>query len=110
MSITLADLRRNLRTIPINYNGLEFTVNYRPAVITPTFGASNDQDFLVSALVQLLDSWDVYADEAHTERVPLTAELLSSEGVGLPLLRIMFDAIMDDALVGGLRGAISVAG
>lgn len=110
MSITLAALRRNLRTIPINYNGLEFTVSYRPAVITPNFGVSENQDFLVSALVELLDSWDVYADEAQTERVPLTAELLSSEAVGLPLLRIMFDAIMDDALAGRRWGAISVAG
>lgn len=101
MAITLGNLRANKRTVTIEFDELAFAVSYRPGTITPTFGEEQNasKDWLVTVLEKLIDSWDVFEDDAETQRVPITKETLSSEAFGVPLLRVMYDTILDDAFL-----------
>lgn len=101
MGITLATLKENKRTVPIEFDELTFNVTYRPGAITPTFGEEQkgDKTWLITVLLKLLESWDVYEDDSETTRAPVSKELLSSEAFGVPLLRVMYDTILDDAFL-----------
>lgn len=110
MPVTLNELRRNTRMIPVPYDGITLNITYRPSAVTPAFGNDDSKSFLVDALLALLVAWDVYEDEAYTEMTPISRDTLNSDAVGLALLRAMFDAIMLDTLTGKRSGAISAAG
>lgn len=101
MGITLATLKENKRTVPIEFDELTFNVTYRPGAITPTFGEerANNKDWLIDVLLKLIDTWDVYEDDAQTVRAPINAEMLSSEAFGVSLLKLMYDTILDDAFL-----------
>lgn len=103
MGITLTSLRENRRTVQIQFDEITFNVTYRPGSITPDFGAAEKADktkpWLVDMLLRLIDTWDIFEDDAQTVRVPITAEMLGSEAFGVPLLRVMYDAILDDAFL-----------
>ena len=111
MPITLAELMRNTRQTTVEYGGVTLTLTYRPSAITPAFGDSDDsRTYLVDSLLKLLVAWDIYDDDAFTQMTPITPEILSSDGIGVPLLRAMFNKIVLDTLVGKPNGAISAAG
>ena len=110
MPITLSDLKANTRTCPCEYGGETINLTYRPSVVTPDFGTGESQSFLADSLLALLTAWDIYEDAAYTIMTPITAEVLNSDAIGLPLLRAMFDAIMLDVLPGKRNGATSAAG
>lgn len=101
MGITLTALKENKRTVAIEFKGVAFNVVYRPGAITPSFGEENagNQSWLIGVLIKLVESWDVYEDDAETLRAPVNAETLNSEAFGVPLLRVMYDAILDDAFL-----------
>lgn len=105
MPVTITDLKNNARTVDLNYNGLQFSLTYRPGALTPGFGTDDSQTFLVDMLLKLLIAWGVYEDDAYTQMTPITAEMLNSDAIGLPLLRAMFDRIVQDTLVGKTIGA-----
>lgn len=110
MPITLSDLKSNTRTVPCEYDGETFALTYRPSVVTPDFGVGESRTYLVDSLLALLTAWDIYEDAAYTVMTPITADVLNSDSIGLPLLRTMFDAIMQDVLPGKRNGATSSAG
>lgn len=101
MGITLGNLKANRRKVTIEFDDIKFEVTYRPGAITPTFGADEkgDKGWLITMLCKLIESWDIFEDDAETVRVPVTAETLSSEAFGVPLLRMLYDTILDDALL-----------
>jgi hypothetical protein len=112
MGITLGELKANRRAVTIEFDGLEFEVTYRPGAITPTFGEEErgDKTWLIQVLLKLIDSWAVFEDDEETQRAPLTQETLSSEAFGVPLLRAMYEQILDDALLPKARAATSQSG
>ena len=111
MPVTLGELRRNTRTVPVTYDDMTLSITFRPSAITPSFSdGDGDVDFLVKSLTRVMVRWDVYEDESYTEMTPITEEILRSDSIGLQLLRAMFDCIILDTLSGKRNGAISVAG
>lgn len=107
MSITLQDLRTNQRQLTIAFDDLAIGITYRPSAITPAFGTEEraDKDWLVTVLLKLLVTWDVFVDDAETTRAPLDAATLSSDAFGVPLLRALYEQILDDALLPKARPA-----
>lgn len=96
----------------IEFDGLEFEVTYRPGAITPTFGEEErgDKTWLIQVLLKLIDGWQVYEDDAETRRASIDEMTLSSEAFGVPLLRAMYEQILDDALLPKARAATSQSG
>lgn len=107
MGITLANLQDNRRTVEITFDELSFKVTYRPGAITPSFGTEDrdSQTWLIDVLLRLIASWDIFEDDAQTVRVPVTVAALSSDAFGVPLLRTLYDSILDDALAPKVRQA-----
>lgn len=111
MPVTLGDLKRNTRVAPVAYGEQTINLTYRPSAITPGFGDGDDsKTFLVDTLLKVLIAWDIYEDDAYTVMTPITAAVLNSDSIGLPLLRAMFDAVVLDTLAGKRNGAISGGG
>jgi hypothetical protein len=103
MPVTLAELKRNVRTIPVLYQGLTLTISYRPSQVTPMLGREMSEDSkspTVIALLRTLVSWDIYEDDEMTVMLPITEDVLSGPGIGSGLLNAMLQAITVDTLAG----------
>ncbi len=112
MPVTLADLKRNVRTIPVEYGGLTIHISYRPSEITPTLGqemVAHDTP-LVLALERVLAGWDIVESDDNPTPLPITAEVLGGPGLGTPLLSRMWGAISEDMFVPNPSGATSDVG
>ena len=108
MPVTLGELRRNVRTVPVEYMGLKLNVQYRPSAITPYMSRDEqDEPLLVAVLMKALIAWDVYIDDELTVMLPITPENLGQEGLGSGLLNAIVQAITLDSMVGKANGATS---
>jgi hypothetical protein len=112
MAVTLGQLKRNLRTVPVEYMGLTINVTYRPSEITPSFGRDlgPEDSVLVVLLCKALVSWDVFEDDEMKVMLPIVPENLSGSGLGSGFLNAIVQAITLDSMVGKANGAISDVG
>jgi hypothetical protein len=114
MSVTLRQLKRNVRTIPVEYAELTINITYRPSEITPALGqemADTETDLpLVLGLERALIGWDIVQSDDDPTPVPITRAVLTGPGIGTPLLNAMWSAITRDMLVGNWSSATSGAG
>lgn len=110
MAISLADLKRNTRQLPVEYLGITINVTYKPGAITPTFGRdlAPGDSVMVQLLAKSLVSWDIFQDDALTVPLPITVDTLGDLGSGL--LNAIIQAITLDSMVGKVHGATSDAG
>lgn len=76
-------------------------ISYHPGKLTPEFSnlAANPPDNMMEAyglvLTPLLADWDLYDDDAFTQKTPITAEVVSA--LPLNLLQAMYGGILEDA-------------
>lgn len=111
MPISIAALKSNTRTIEIDFGeGQVLTLSYRPNA----FGVAMQNEeralqadgqplaAMAASLVRLLASWDLTTDDGAP--LPITRETLETE-CGLPLMRVMIDAIRED-LLPNLKAAV----
>ena len=111
MPITLAHLKRNTRTLAVEFAGETVTCTYSPGEITPSLGLELADEGLqlpvVHALQRLLKSWDVLDDDSMLP-VPVAEDVLQS--LPTEFLNAVLRAIMQDVAVGKTNGATSAAG
>lgn len=84
MPISKSHLKKNMRTVDVDYFGDTVRVVYKPSEITPTVMAEmadaaeeGDQMFTPRILTRALVSWDLAEDESDlTKMTPITFEEL----------------------------------
>jgi len=110
MPLTLAHLKRNTRTLVLEYAGEQVNVTYKPGAMTPALSLEMADPAtnlpVVTVLEQTLVSWDVVDDDMLP--LPVTHDTL----IMLPsdFLGAVFGALMEDVSVGKPSGATSGAG
>jgi len=110
MAVSLGELKRNTRLVPVSYMGLTINVTYRPASITPAFGRDLEagESVMVAILARSLVNWDIFQDDEMQVMLPITPETLGDLGSGL--LNAIVQAITLDSMVGKVNGATSDGG
>lgn len=111
MSIKVSHLKKNSRTLTIDWDGEKVAFAYKPGEITPALSIEmSDEDTkapLVFALSKTLASWDVLDDDTMLP-IAITDEIL----MGFPsaFLNTILRAIIRDNTVGEESSATSGAG
>jgi hypothetical protein len=100
MAIKLSDLSKDTRTIPVEYEGAEFDITYKPSAYTPETESAMQACFennrpgngLAEMLTDLLVWWDV--EDEKGKNISPTLETLQKTPV--PVLTTISGAITDD--------------
>ena len=110
MPLTLAHLKRNTRTLVLEYAGEQVNVTYKPGAMSPALSLEMADPAtnlpVVTVLEQTLVSWDVIGDDAQ----PLAVDHDTLLTLPSDFLGTVFSALMDDVSVGKPSGATSGAG
>lgn len=111
MPIVAAKLQESTRPVEVPFNGETLTVVYRLGQINADFfrwyiAHAAEDGSLHETILRLVANWDLLGDD--DQPLPVTAEVVAP----LPsvFLRVIKDAIFEDAQPGKLRASISSAG
>ena len=110
MPITISHLKRNTRTIAVDFMGEQVNITYKPGEMTPALSLEmadvETRLPIVTVLERTVTAWDVMDDDMRP--LPITRATL----LELPsaFLAAVFDALMEDVSVGKPSGATSGAG
>lgn len=92
MSLTLADLAADRRTIPVKYFDHEAELTYRPSLYTGEMFSRLNVMPTAQFIAELVEKWDVLGDDG--EPLALDADVVSTLPIGF--LRVVADSIIED--------------